>query len=175
MAYDNHSNLACSKITAVPVDAVNGTAFDVVADDGQLFSPNQPVTMWPDGPAPNHDSAEIGYITAVSGDTITITRAQEGTQALSVAVGWNIAATLTAKRHSRTLKARLTPKQRPDLPGQPVPRVLREPPARLGRPVLLDPPGPKATQELREQQGLPERLGRKGPQVRACGVASPAP
>ena len=55
-------------------------------------------TAWAPGTAPEAmlTNAEIVRCT-VSGDTVTIARAQEGTTAQSIAVGWYLANTATAK------------------------------------------------------------------------------
>lgn len=51
---------------------------------------------WPAGVAiPLASNAEIVRVTAIATDTLTITRAQEGTTAKSIAVGWQIDAGLT--------------------------------------------------------------------------------
>ncbi len=56
-----------------------------------------PVTLYdPNTGSPTHDNAEIGYVTGVSGDTLTITRAQEGTNPMIVAAGWTVVAGATA-------------------------------------------------------------------------------
>lgn len=54
-------------------------------------------TVWPVGVKPLASNAEIVRVTNVSGDTLTITRAQEGTAAISIAVGYQFSATITAK------------------------------------------------------------------------------
>ncbi len=46
---------------------------------------------------PTHDNAEIGYVRAISGNDLTITRAQEGSLLKSVAAGWQIIGGVTAK------------------------------------------------------------------------------
>src|SRR5206468_2357178 len=52
---------------------------------------------WPAGDQPLVTNAEIVRVTAISGDTLTITRTQEGTTARAILVGDQIAATITAK------------------------------------------------------------------------------
>jgi len=54
-------------------------------------------TVWPASVKPLASNAEIVRVTNVSGDTLTITRAQEGTAAISIAVGYQFSATITAK------------------------------------------------------------------------------
>src|SRR5206468_8081 len=54
-------------------------------------------TIWPVSTQPTTANAEIVRVTAISTDTFTITRAQEGTSARTVVVGDQIADTVTAK------------------------------------------------------------------------------
>lgn len=65
--------------------------------DGARFTPDMPVTLCAPNTQPNSDNAEIGYLTAVSGDTLTITRAQEGSTAMQVQAGWQVFGSITAK------------------------------------------------------------------------------
>ena len=55
------------------------------------------VSIWPASAQPLPSNAEIARVTAVSTDTFTITRAQEGSSARTVVVGDQIAATITAR------------------------------------------------------------------------------
>jgi hypothetical protein len=70
----------------------------VAASQGGRF-PAAPfnATVWPAGDVPDPSNAEIVRVTARTGDVLTVARAQEGTTARSVAVGWLVAATVTAK------------------------------------------------------------------------------
>lgn len=70
----------------------------VASGDGSIF-PTIPFncTAWPSGTQPTLANAEIIRVTVKATDTFTITRSQEGTSAKSIAVGWQIAATVTAK------------------------------------------------------------------------------
>lgn len=54
------------------------------------------ITLWPANTQPTTANAEIGRVTGVATDTLTITRNQEGTTAQSVATGWQVAITETA-------------------------------------------------------------------------------
>ncbi len=49
-----------------------------------------PVTLCPPETQPDRDNAEIGYLTAVAGDTLTILRGQEGTVGRAVEAGWRV-------------------------------------------------------------------------------------
>lgn len=55
------------------------------------------MTLWPAGTRPTASNAEIVYCTSRTGDTFTITRAQEGTTAQSVAIGYQMDASVTKK------------------------------------------------------------------------------
>jgi hypothetical protein len=102
MAFDAHKNFSYSTIATAPSPATSGTSLTVQAGDGALFP--QPstdgafnVTIWPAGSAPISSNSEIVRCTARSGDTLTITRTQEGTSARTVITGDQVALTITAK------------------------------------------------------------------------------
>jgi hypothetical protein len=71
----------------------------VVASGGGAKFPAVPfnATIWPTGAQPTSANAEIVRVTAISTDTLTITRTQEGSSARTVVVGDNIAQTITKK------------------------------------------------------------------------------
>ena len=101
MSYDAHSNGAYSTILTAPSPATSGTSLVVQSADGTRF-PAVPfnATVWPAGAQPlfaNGANAEIVRVTAVSTDTFTITRTQEGSSARSIVVGDQIVASITAK------------------------------------------------------------------------------
>ncbi|MFB6518582.1 glycosyl hydrolase family 28-related protein [Streptomyces sp. NPDC056401] len=56
-----------------------------------------PVTLAPPNIVPTPDNSEIGYLTDVQGDELTITRAQEGSSAKAVAAGWVVYGAATRK------------------------------------------------------------------------------
>lgn len=95
---DRHKNLATSLVATAPSPAASGTSLIVTAGHGTRF-PAVPfnVTIWPAAAQPDPANAEIARVSARSTDTLTITRAQEGTGARTVVVGDQIAATITAK------------------------------------------------------------------------------
>ncbi len=95
---DAHTNFAYSTIATAPSPADSGTSLVVTAGAGTKF-PAVPfnATIWPAGTQPLSTNAEIVRVTAISTDTFTITRTQEGTNARSIAVGDQIAASITAK------------------------------------------------------------------------------
>lgn len=93
----HHKNFAYSTVATAPSPANSGTSLVVAEGQGGLF-PEVPfsATVWPTATQPSSSNAEIVTVTAVSGDTLTITRAQESTSARSIIVGDQIAATVTA-------------------------------------------------------------------------------
>lgn len=93
--WDNHSNFATGTLTNAP--GTSGTSFVIQTGEGANFAANMPVTIVEDGVQPTSSNAEIGYITAVSTDTLTITRAQEGTSAQNAQAGWRVYGSITAK------------------------------------------------------------------------------
>ncbi len=102
MTYDPHTNFAYSTVVTAPSPSTSGTSLTIQTGDGALFpDPSSAghfnLTVWPSGVAPLSGTAEIVRCTAKSSDTLTITRAQEGTAARAIVVGDQIALTITAK------------------------------------------------------------------------------
>ena len=96
--FDAHRNLAVSSIAVAPSPPTSGTSITDGSGEGARF-PAAPFNATIGQPAAllTPLNAEIVRVTAVSGDVFTITRAQEGTAARSIAVGDLIGATVTAK------------------------------------------------------------------------------
>jgi len=96
MAFDAHKNLAIGTVAAAPGTA--GLSLTVGSGEGARF-PAAPfnATVWPASQAATPVNAEIVRVTARAGDVFTITRAQEGTTAKPIAIGYLIANTATAK------------------------------------------------------------------------------
>ena len=94
---DALKNFASSLVATAPSPATSGTSLVVTAGQGTYF-PATPfdATIWPSGVQPTNTNAEIVRVTNVSTDTFTITRAQYGTTAQSIAVGYQIAQTVDA-------------------------------------------------------------------------------
>ena len=94
---DQLRNFAASLVATAPSPATSGTSLVVTAGQGSYF-PATPfdATIWPSGVQPTNTNAEIVRVTNVSTDTFTITRAQYGTTAQSIAVGYQIAQTVDA-------------------------------------------------------------------------------
>jgi hypothetical protein len=99
MSIDAHKNFAISAIATAPTPALSGTTFSVTAADGALF-PVVPfnVVVWPAGASPTSTNAEVCRVTSKgTGDNWTVTRITELSSARAIAVGDQVAATITAK------------------------------------------------------------------------------
>jgi len=94
---DALKNFSYSLVATAPSPATSGTSLVVTSGQGSYF-PATPfdATIWPSGVQPTNTNAEIVRVTNVSTDTFTITRAQYGTTAQSIAVGYQIAQTVDA-------------------------------------------------------------------------------
>lgn len=97
MAFDPHTNLLSGTIQTPPTPATFGQVFVLQSGQGSRFAPNQPVTICPAEVQPEYINSEIGYVTTVSGDTLTVLRAQEDSLSQPVQAGWRIFGSLTAK------------------------------------------------------------------------------
>lgn len=96
--FDAHANFARSLVVTAPSPSLSGTSLVVTTGTGALF-PATPFncTVSPAGVLPVSTNAEIVRVTAVVGDTLTIVRAQEGTTAKAIAVGYQIFNSVSAK------------------------------------------------------------------------------
>ena len=96
--FDSHANFGYSTVLIAPAPPNSGTSLTVAAGQGALF-PTAPFncTVWPADVQPLASNAEIVRVTAVAGDTLTIVRAQEGTGAIAIAAGYQIANTTSVK------------------------------------------------------------------------------
>lgn len=95
---DARKNLAISTVATAPSPATSGTSLVVASGHGTRFpTPPFNATVWAVGSTPDPSNAEIVRVTAISTDTLTITRAQESTTARTVIVGDQIADTITVK------------------------------------------------------------------------------
>lgn len=98
MAVDAHKNFAYSTILTAPSPAASGTSLVVQSSDGAKFPATSfNATVWPAGSEPTTVNAEIVRVTNIATDTFTISRTQESTNARTMTVGDQIAATITAK------------------------------------------------------------------------------
>lgn len=98
MPFDAHKNFGYSTVATPPAPAASGGSLVVAAGEGADF-PAVPfnAVVWPVGALPRSSSAEVVRVTARVGDTLTITRAQEGSAARTILVGDAIADAITAK------------------------------------------------------------------------------
>jgi hypothetical protein len=96
--FDNHPNFATGTILIPPSAPGSGQIFVLQAGDGALFEPNMPCSIAsPNVALLTKDTAEIGYITAVSGDTLTIQRSAQDSVTQIPGQGWKIYGTITRK------------------------------------------------------------------------------
>jgi hypothetical protein len=95
---DALKNFSYGTVQTAPTPAASGTSLVLNSGEGSNF-PTVPFNawVWPPSVQPLMSNAEIVRVTNISTDTLTITRAQEGTSAKSIAVGWQVAAGLTKK------------------------------------------------------------------------------
>lgn len=91
-------NFSYSTVAVAPSPATSGTSLTVSSGEGTLFAVGQPAVIYPTAVPPLASNAEIVLVTNVSGDVLTITRAQESTSARTVVVGDQIAQVLTAAK-----------------------------------------------------------------------------
>lgn len=97
---DSIANFAYSPgIATAPSPATSGTSLVTTAGHGARFTATPPFncTIWPKNTAPTKDNAEIVRVTAISTDTFTITRAQEGTTAKTITTDFQISQSITKK------------------------------------------------------------------------------
>lgn len=94
--FDTHKNFAIGTIHTAPENA-GDTSFVLEPGFADQFAANMPVTICPPRVQPTRDNSEIGYLTAVAGDTLTILRAQEDSIAMQVKTGWQVIGSVTAK------------------------------------------------------------------------------
>lgn len=100
--FDPVSNFGYGLVTVAPSPATSGTTLTLTAGEGALFpDPSTDgdfnVTLYPPDTGPLLSNAEIVRVTGNAADVLTFTRAQEGTSAKSVAIGWQVAFAPTAK------------------------------------------------------------------------------
>lgn len=99
---DNHPLGAVSTIATAPSPATTGTSLVLASGDGTYFPDPATVGAYNAvvcalGSLPNKSQLEVIRITAKSSDTLTITRAQEGSSARTIVVGDLIYVAITPK------------------------------------------------------------------------------
>lgn len=101
MVFDAHKNFAYSTVDVVPSPADSGTSLTVASGEGsRLPTPPFNATVWPVNTIPTPLNAEIIRVTNITGDVLTIIRAQEGTSARTILQSDAIAATHTSKNQT---------------------------------------------------------------------------
>lgn len=95
---DARKNFAIATVATAPVPATTGTTLTLAAGTGTRF-PAAPfnAVIHPSGTAPDPTNAEIVRVTDLTGDTVTMTRIQEGTSARTVKPGDVFGAYITKK------------------------------------------------------------------------------
>jgi hypothetical protein len=98
MNFDDHKNFSVGDIITAPSPATSGTQITLASGQVGDFPavPFNAVLYLP-SVLPTSDNAEIVRVTNIVGDDMTITRAQESSTAMTVLIGWRIAASITAK------------------------------------------------------------------------------
>lgn len=95
---DAQANLAISTVLTAPSPAGSGTTLTVASGQGTRFpTPPFNATAWPARTTPDPVNAEIVRVTGITGDTLTIVRAQEGITSVNIAAGYQVAATVTKR------------------------------------------------------------------------------
>jgi hypothetical protein len=95
---DGHKNFSYSTVATAPSPATSGTSLVVASGDGTKFpTPPFNATVWAASANPLTSNAEVVRVTAVSTDTLTITRSQESSSVRTIVTGDQIAATITSK------------------------------------------------------------------------------
>lgn len=97
--FQSHFNFGYSLVATAPSPPASGTSLTVTTGQGTNF-PSVPfnATIWVTGAQPLlSNNPEIVTVTNVTGDVLTLIRAQEGSSARTVVIGDQIAATITVK------------------------------------------------------------------------------
>lgn len=93
----NLKDYATGTVLTAPSPATSGTSLTLQSGEGaDMPTPPFYATVHPDNILPKKSNAEKVLVTAVSTDTLTIVRAQGGTTAKSIAVGWRLSNTIFA-------------------------------------------------------------------------------
>jgi len=96
--FDAHANFGYGLVSVAPSPDTSGTTLELGGGAAALM-PAVPfnATVWPPNVIPLSTNAEIVRVTNIAGSVLTITRAQESSSAMAIAVGWSFANTVTAK------------------------------------------------------------------------------
>jgi hypothetical protein len=104
--FDAHRNFAIGSVATPPAPATTGTS--LILNPGQGASMPAPpfnLTVWPVGNAPDANNAEIVRVTAITADTLTIVRAQEGSNARTIIASDAVMAGITVRTVTDVEKA----------------------------------------------------------------------
>lgn len=97
-----NKNFPKGTVLTAPSPAASGTTLVLNSGEGALFPDPAteggrfPVTIYPAAADPTTTNAEVAIVTARTGDSLTILRAQEGTSARTVVVGDRVHGGVTA-------------------------------------------------------------------------------
>ena len=99
---DAIKNFAYSTVATAPSPATTGTSLVLASGEGALFPDpatdgEYNIVVWPTGENPLSSNAEICRVTAISTDTLTITREQEDTTARTIVIGDQVMLSNTKK------------------------------------------------------------------------------
>jgi hypothetical protein len=96
-------NFAYSTIATAPSPATTGTSMVLASGDGAKFPTTFPynIVVWATGSNPTSANSEIVRVTAITTDTLTIVRQQEGTSARTIVVGDQVMLALTGEQMRR--------------------------------------------------------------------------
>jgi hypothetical protein len=96
--FDGHKNFAYATVSTPPSPATSGTTLILGAGQGsRMPTPPFNALSCPSGVQPLASNSEIIRVTAISVDTLTIVRAQEGTTARAIVTSDQLSANITAK------------------------------------------------------------------------------
>lgn len=76
-SFDNYANFSATTVATAPSPATTGTSITVAASTGAILAGGGvpcDAVVWPSGAQPTDTNAEVVRITAISGDTATVTR-----------------------------------------------------------------------------------------------------
>lgn len=96
--FDAHKNFTITTVATAPSPALTGLSLVVKAGTGVIFpAPPFNVVVWPEKSTASAGTVEVLRVTAITTDTLTIERKQEGSAARSIIAGDQIAVAITAK------------------------------------------------------------------------------
>jgi hypothetical protein len=135
-------NFAVSTVATAPSPANSGTTLTVASGHGTRFPSSVPfkLVVSPANAAPDPTNSEVVTVTAVSTDTLTITRASESSTARSIVVGDRVSAGITAGMWDAPVA------YQPTAPSSPVVGQLW---------IDSDAPGPTSSGHVIENEGTP--------------------